>query len=127
MEPIDPKIQSLLDQWPFLSYGSMSEQYYLGIVQNSDSQLISMYLLDMMPDKKIREGFLDKGLMWWWESNRQLPINIFIGQEFKVFRPYLKHFPRKDFQLLYGPAVSLQETISRRVRKRQVTLVRRTD
>jgi hypothetical protein len=105
----------------------MSGESYLGIVQNSDNQLLSMYIIDMIPDERLRKLFLKLGEDWWWESNRQIPIHIFHKDKFKVFRPYLKHFPRKDFQLHFGPAVSLQETIARRVRKRQVTLVRRTD
>jgi hypothetical protein len=60
----------------------------------------------------------------WWGSNRQVPINIFLKERFRPFRPFLKHFSRKDFQLESGPAVSLHETIARRVRKRQITLVR---
>jgi hypothetical protein len=105
----------------------MLETFYLGIVQNSDAQLISMYTIDSMPSKELRDMFLTMGAYWWWESNRQIPINIFFKERFKVFRPYLKHFSRKDFDLQSGPSVSLQETIARRVRKRQVTLVRRPD
>jgi hypothetical protein len=124
---IDEKIAKILETYPFLSYGIMADIPYLGIIQNSDNQLLSMYVLDSIPHKAERDLFLELGSMWWWESNRQLPINIFLGQRFKVFRPYLKHFSRKDFDLLDGPSVSLQDTIARRVRKRQVTLVRRSD
>jgi hypothetical protein len=50
---------------------------------------------------------------------------LFLKERFLPFRPYLKHFSRKDFNLEAGPVVSLQEIIARRVRKRQITLVRR--
>ena len=98
---------------------------YLGIVQNCDTQLISIYDLNAIPTKELREDFLAQGLDWWWGSNRQIPINIFLKERFRPYRPFLKHFSRKDFVLIAGPVVSLQETIARRVRKRQVTLVRR--
>lgn len=125
---MDERIKTVLETFPFLSYGSLQETYYLGIIQNSDNQLLSMYVLDLIPDQALRAEFLRFGEQWWWESNRQIPINIFVRSErFRVFRPYLKHFARKDFDLIAGPAVSLQETIARRVRKRQVTLVRRPD
>lgn len=124
---MDEKIAAILEQFPFLSYGSMAEQHYLGIIQNSDAQLLSMYVLDLIPDEALRREFLRLGDVWWWESNRLLPISIFLGARFKPFRPYMRHFSRKDFNLIAGPAVSLQETIARRVRKRQVTLVRRPD
>jgi hypothetical protein len=118
------KINTILETFPFLSYGSLQDKQYLGIIQNSDNQLLSMYVLDMIPDSKLRVEFLRCGEEWWWGSNRQIPINIFLRERFRPFRPFLKHFSRKDFNLISGPAVSLQETIARRVRRRQVTLVR---
>jgi hypothetical protein len=123
----DERIAEILKKFPFLSYGVLLETPYLGIIQNSDNQLLSMYVLDSIPDEGLRRLFLKCGEEWWWGSNRQIPINIFLKDRFKPFRPYLKHFNRKDFDLQAGPSVSLQETIARRVRKRQVTLVRRPE
>lgn len=123
----DERIAEILTKFPFLSYGVLLETPYLGIIQNSDNQLLSMYVLDSIPDENLRRQFLKCGDEWWWGSNRQIPINIFLKEKFRPFRPYLKHFSRKDFDLQAGPSVSLQETIARRVRKRQVTLVRRPE
>lgn len=122
---MDDDIKELLDRYPFLSYGTMNGVQYIGVVQNADSQLISVYLIDAIPTKELREEFLKQCDVWWWGSNRQVPINVFLKERFLPFRPFLKHFSRKDFNLESGPIVSLQDTIARRVRKRQVTLVRR--
>jgi hypothetical protein len=122
---MDERIASILERYPFLSFGTLLDTSYLGIVQNSDGQLISMYVLDAIPTEAGRRLMLRYGEDWWWGSNRQIPINIFIGAPFRVFRPFLKHFSRKDFDFESGPQVSLQETISRRVRRRQVMLVRK--
>jgi hypothetical protein len=84
-----------------------------------------VYLLHEIPTEPLRKEFIACALEWWWGSNRQIPINVFLKDRFRPFRAYLKHFSRKDFNLESGPIVSLQETIARRVRKRQVTLVRR--
>lgn len=122
---MDDDIKELLERYPFLSYGTMNGVQYIGIVQNADSQLISMYLLNEIPTEELRLAFIKDGTDWWWGSNRQVPINVFLKERFLPFRPFLKHFSRKDFNLESGPIVSLQDTIARRVRKRQVTLVRR--
>lgn len=122
---MDNRIECILEKFPFLSFGTLLNIPYLGIIQNCDAQLLSMYLLDAIPDEKMRKDFLSCGDEWWWDSNRQVPINLFLKERFLPFRPFLKHFSRKDFLLEAGPIVSLQETISRRVRKRQITLVRR--
>ena len=121
---MDDSIKAVLETYPFLSYGTMLDKAYLGIVQNCDAQLISMYIIDAIPTEVRRKDFLLCGEIWWWESNRQVPINIFLKNRFD-FRNALKHFSRKDFNLESGPVVSLQETIARRVRKRQITLIRR--
>lgn len=119
------EICQILSKFPFLAYGTMNDMCYLGVVQNCDSQLISIYDLNAIPTQEMRHDFLHCAETWWWESNRQVPINIFLKDRFRPYRLFLKHFSRKDFLLLAGPIVSLQETIARRVRKRQVMLVRK--
>src|SRR4051812_29441498 len=111
-------IQRILTKFPFLTYGVMNNISYLGVVQNADSQLISVYDLNAIPTKELRQDFLQCADSWWWGSNRQIPINIFLKDRFRFYRTFLKHFSRKDFLILAGPIVSLQETIARRVRKR---------
>jgi hypothetical protein len=120
---MDDEITKIIEKYPFLSYGKMLDEEYLGIIQNSDNQMLSMYCLNYMP-VELRKQFLKYGEEWWWESNRSVPINIFIKDRFKVYRPYLKHFNRKDFDLQCGYALSLQEAIAKRVRTKQVILVK---
>lgn len=122
---MDDSIKTILEKFPFLAYGFLNNVPYLGVVQNCDAQMISIYVLDAIPTEAARKEFLQLGEQWWWESNRQIPINIFLKERFRPYRDCLKHFSRKDFDLKAGPIVSLQDTIARRVRKRQVTLVRR--
>ena len=126
-ESLPEEIKLVLEQCPFLSYGKLNENQYLGVVQNCDAQLISIYDLNAIPSKELRQDFLLCAETWWWELNWQVPINIFLKDRFRPYRPFLKHFSRKDFVLIAGPIVSLQETIARRVRKRQVMLVRRIE
>ena len=120
---IDERITNLLKSYPFLSYGTMLDKQYLGIIQNCDNQLLSIYVLTDVTPHDSRLEFLRLGETWWFGSNRTVPINIFI-REFCKFRPVLKHFSRKDFNLMFGPATSLAEIIAKRVRKKMVILVR---
>jgi hypothetical protein len=123
---MDDSIKELLKLYPFLSFGTLQDRPYLGVVQNCDAQLISIYVLTDIPTESLRKSFLAACSDWWWGSNRQVPINIFLKERFRPYRAFLKHFSRKDFNLEAGPpVVSLQETIARRVRKRQITLIRR--
>jgi hypothetical protein len=124
---MDDEIKGILEKFPFLTYGVHLETPYLGVVQNCDSQLLSMYVITDIQTEELRKLFLELGNEWWWESNRLIPINIFIKERFRPFRECLKHFARKEFVIEAGPAVSLQETIAKRVRKRQITLLQPRD
>ena len=124
----EAKILDILEKFPFLTFGVMHEEEYLGIIQNADNQFVSMYIIDLIPDENARKLFMTFGDRWWWESNRKVPINVFIKDpRFKLFRGCLRMFSAKDFEIVQGPTVSLAESINRRIRKRQVVLVRKMD
>jgi hypothetical protein len=62
---------------------------------------------------------------WWWESNRLIPINVFLKQDWVEFRVCLKTFNSKDVVIQHGPYVSLREIAAKRSKRRSITLVRR--
>lgn len=112
-----------LDRFPFLTVGRYIDTDYIGIVQNCDNQFISMYCYDMITDVTMKAKFLQFGEEWWWESNHQIPINVYLGEKFKIFRPYLKTFARKSFDVQHGPVTSLTDVIQKRIKRRMIQLV----
>ncbi|HEY6437909.1 MAG TPA: hypothetical protein VIY47_15070, partial [Ignavibacteriaceae bacterium] len=76
------------------------------------------------PEEKIQ--FLEFGEIWWWESNRLLPINIFLQGQMIPFRYCLKTVVNKDVEVMFGSVTSLNNIMKRRIKKRQIQLVRRT-
>ena len=114
-----------LEKFPFLTLGRYLDQDYLGIIGNSDSQIVSMYVYNMLPDDNLKKLFLELGDEWWWETNRQLPINVALKERWSVFRPYMKTFIAKDFEIIHGPCVSLDTVMIKRVKRRQIQLVRK--
>jgi hypothetical protein len=64
------------------------------------------------------------GETWWWESNRKIPINIFLKQEMVAFRGYIKTFNSKDVEVVFGPIVNLSEIAEKRVKRKSIQLVR---
>lgn len=121
-----------LEKFPFLTWGkyvvqSGGEQEYLGIIGNSDAQILSMYVYDNLHGEELKRLFLELGEEWWWETNRQLPINIALKQRWAPFRPYMKTFITKDFQILSGPCVSLDNIAAKRIKRRQIQLIRKID
>tara|TARA_B100000214_G_scaffold374412_1_gene357059 strand:- start:2277 stop:2651 length:375 start_codon:yes stop_codon:yes gene_type:complete len=117
--------KTLRDKFPFLSLIRKGEMEFVGIVQNQDTNVISFYDYGrlMMPKDKIR--FLKCGEIWWYESNRKLPINIFLKGDFKYFRSTLVTLNSKDVQIVEGPTVKLSEISNKRVKRRTIQLVRK--
>jgi len=71
-----------------------------------------------------KQHFLNLGETWWWESNRKIPINIFLKQEMGIFRAYIKTFNSKDIEVLFGPTVNLGDIAEKRIKRRSIQLVR---
>lgn len=71
-----------------------------------------------------KEILLELGEQWWWESNRKIPINIFLKNEMIVFRQYIKTLNSKDVEHIFGPMVNLNEIAEKRVKRKSIQLVR---
>ena len=120
-------LENIQSNHPFLTLIKVGKEEYLGICQNCDPRVISIYNYDAIPHQ-LRTLFLENGKTWWWESNRLIPINIFIGDSFRVFRPYLVSFAVKEVTIVFGPIVQLSDlTSSKRIRRKTVQLIRRVD
>jgi len=115
----------LTDNHPFITVVSFANQDYVGIMQNRDDQCTSIYDYGSIADTKTKELFLELGEVWWWESNRQIPINIFLKNDWNLFKPYLRTFNNKNLTIIHGPIVSLSEFNKRRTKRRSITLVKR--
>ena len=73
------------------------------------------------------KALLDLGETWWWESNRLMPIDVFLHHEMKAFRPYLTTFVMKDVTHQFGPMTTLQNLLKKRIKRRGIQLVRKSD
>ncbi len=117
--------KTLRDKFPFLSLIRKGDMEFVGIVQNQDNSVISFYDYGrlMSPQDKMR--FLKCGEIWWYESNRKLPINIFLKGDFRYFRTTLVTLNSKDIQIVEGPTVKLSEISKKRIKRRTIQLVRK--
>ena len=121
------RIEDLLDEYPFLTVAIYGKNEYIGIIQNQDANLISMYIYEEIKTTELRQLFLEYGAEWWWETNRLIPINIILGRRFQPFKDALRTFNVKDFEIKYGPTVCLKDIMQKRVKRKNVQLIRRTE
>jgi hypothetical protein len=117
----------LAERYPFITLCTYAGSEYVGVVQNRDDLVTTIYDFGIIQDLELKKQFLDLANVWWWESNRSIPINIFLKGEWDIFRPCLKTFVNKDLDILYGPATSLAELSRKKSKRKSITLVRRVD
>lgn len=122
---MEDSFKHLLDQYPFLSYVTYGGNDYIGIIQNSDDLITTIYDYALLKGLEQKHRYLELADQWWWESNRLVPINVFLKQDWTEFRVCLKTFNSKDVNIQHGPYVSLREIAQKRSKRRSITLVRR--
>jgi hypothetical protein len=118
--------ENLQENFPFISVITHVDKEYVGIIINQDAQVTSIYDYVAIRSETERTRFLELGEAWWWESNRQIPINIFLAKEIIEFRYVIKNFSTKDVKLMHGPCTSLNDIIVKRIKRKSITLVRKT-
>ena len=119
------EIKQLLDRYPFITYLSYGGNEYLGIIQNSDEQITTIYDFGSLRTTEQRSKFLELGEQWWWESNRIIPINVFLKNDWAEFRFCVKTLNSRDVKIKMGPMLNLKDMASRRSKRRSITLIRK--
>ena len=118
---------TLSQKYPFITLCIHAGNEYVGIIQNRDADITSLYDFGDIHDPVLKRRFLNLGSTWWWESNHSIPINIFLRNEWDVFRDYIRTFSNKDLEIIHGPVCSLSEISRRKSKRKSITLVRRVD
>lgn len=117
----------IAERYPFITFCIYAGNEYIGVVQNRDDAVTTIYDFGNIPHPELKKLFLDLANTWWWESNRSIPINIFLKRDWDVFRPYLRTFTNKDLEIVHGPCTSLTEIARKKSKRKSITLVRRID
>ena len=113
------------EKFPFLSVVTYGGQEFIGIVNNQDNLTTTMYVYSdvLTPDEKAK--LVELGEIWWWESNRMLPINIFLRKEMAYFKHIQRTMNSKDVKVTHGPTVNLNKLTVKRVKRKSVQLLKK--
>jgi hypothetical protein len=117
--------KDIQENFPFLSVVTYGGQEYIGVIINQDATVTSMYVYTNIRSEVEQRTFLDLGEIWWWESNRMIPINIFLRGEIEPFRYAIMTMNSKDVKVSIGPCVNLNNLSVKRIKRKSVQLVRR--
>lgn len=117
--------KDIQENFPFLSVVTYGGIEYIGIIINQDVSVTSMYIYTDIRTEAEQRAFLDLGEVWWWESNRLIPINIFLRGEIEPFRYAIMTMNSKDVKVSIGPCVNISNLAVKRIKRKSVQLVRK--
>jgi len=116
--------QNIQDQLPYITVLHYGDDEYVGIIINQDQFVTSFFDLGVLKSQEEKTELLQIGEIWWWESNRQIPISIFCRKEIEPYRYAIKTFNSKDVRVILGPTVNLLNMSLKRIKRKQVQLIR---
>ena len=119
--------EKLTEKYPFVTLCVYANIEYVGVVQNRDDAVTTIYDFGSVLAQEDKLQFLELATTWWWESNRSVPINIFLRGDWDKFRYTLRTFVNKDLDIVHGPACSLLDIARKKTKRKSITLVRRLD
>ena len=119
--------EKLTEKYPFITLCVYANSEYVGVVQNRDDVVTTIYDFGAVQTQEDKLEFLELASTWWWESNRSIPINIFLRKDWEKFRPTLRTFINKDLEILHGPTCRLLDIARKKSKRKSITLVRRLD
>ena len=113
------------EKFPFLIVVTYGGNEYIGIINNQDAFITSMYIYTDLRSDADRAKFVQLGEDWWWESNRMIPINIFLQKDMEQFKYIMMTMNSKDVKVTLGPTVNLNRLSVKRVKRKSVQLLKK--
>lgn len=120
-------LKDIEKNFPFISVIAYGGNEYVGIISNQDQYVTCIYVYENLKTLEHKQLLLELGEIWWWESNRMIPINIFLRKEIDSLRYALMSMNTKDTRISVGPTVNLNNLAMKRVKRKSVQLIRKKE
>jgi len=118
-------LKEIEQQFPYVSVVAYGGQEYVGIISNQDQYVTTMFVYTSCRTDEDKKLLLDLGEIWWWESNRLIPINIFLRREIESVKYSMMTMNSKDVKVVIGPCVNVTNLTIKRVKRKSVQLIKR--
>lgn len=106
---------------PFVTIINYNGEQYVGILKIKSKQYITLYCLNNMPPPDQKE-LINLAEQWWWQSNRAIPISLFMREEMEYYEKYSLRFNTDSCTDISGPIISLSELPTKRIKRRNIAL-----
>jgi len=118
-------LKEIEQQYPYISVVAYGGNEYVGIITNQDQYVTTMYVYTALKTDDHKKLLIDLGEIWWWESNRMIPINIFLKKEIEPLSYSMTTLNSKTVKLVIGPCVNINNLSIKRVKRKSVQLVKK--
>jgi len=113
------------EKYPFISVVTYGGNEYVGIIVNQDQYVTTILNFSTLRSEYDKKLFLKLGEVWWMESNRLIPITIFLRKEIERIKYCSMSMNSKDVKVVLGPTVNLNNLHVKRVKRKSVQLIRK--
>lgn len=110
--------------FPFITVLECDGEQYIGVLKIKSKQYITLYCFNNMPEDQKKE-LIDLAQQWWWQSNRAIPISLFMREEMEDYEKYTLRFNTDSCTNIQGPLISLSELPTKRIKRRNIALKRK--
>ena len=86
----------------------------VGIIMNQTQKITGVYDFSKMTEED-KENIIKLGKIWWEESNRQIPINVFLFEDFLPYEKYLVNLKNQYIEEIKGHVVQLYKIIPTKI------------
>ena len=81
---------------------------------NQTLKITGIYDFSKMSEEE-KESLIKLGKYWWSESNRQIPINVFLFNDLLPFEKYMVNFKNQYIEEIKGHVVQLYKIIPTKI------------
>lgn len=107
--------------YPFVTVIEHDGMIYYGIIKIKSKQYTTIYCFHKM-DISEQSELVELANSWWLQSNRTIPICLFIREEMEKFEEYTMRFNTDSIKFISGPIISLSDLPTKRIKRRNVAL-----
>lgn len=114
--------ENVLKEIPFLAEIKLNKtgEKFIGIILNQTKKYTGMYVINK-PDKAMTHEqlmkFIELGNIWWTESNRMLPITLFLKRDFDEYKSFMVNFDNHMIAEIKGHITSLSNITNKRIKR----------
>lgn len=107
---------------PFITYCKSNNIEYVGVINIYGKTFTSLYSFNLISDDDLKRKLILLAETWWWQCNRNIPIEVFLKEQLKEFEFCKVLLLTKDVSEISGPVVSLSNLPLKRIKRCNILL-----